>query len=48
MAHPRFRATINGIWCRNETWDHALEIDGKRDEIFLSVSKREVDANGAD
>jgi hypothetical protein len=47
MPASRYRATINGFWCRNETWDDAFNWDGKHDEVFLSVNKKEVDANGA-
>jgi len=46
MAASRYRATINGFWCRNETWDDALNWDGKHDEVFLSINRKEVDANG--
>ncbi|SEA62793.1 hypothetical protein [Nitrosospira multiformis] len=46
MAISRYRATINGFWCRNETWDDAFEWDGKRDEIFISVNTKTADKNG--
>lgn len=42
----RYRAAINGFWCRNESWDDALNWDGKHDEVFLDVNTKVVDANG--
>lgn len=30
-----FVVTINGFSCNSETWDDALERDGKRDEVYL-------------
>jgi hypothetical protein len=46
MSTGRYRATINGFWCRNETWDDALERDGKRDEIYFSVNTKYVGRDG--
>ena len=40
MAHPRYRASINGFWCHNETWDDAFNWDGKHDEVFLDVNTK--------
>jgi hypothetical protein len=47
MANPRYRASINGFWCHNETWDDVFNWDGKHDEVFLSVNTKVLDANGA-
>lgn len=41
-----YRATINGFWCRNETWDDAFNWDGKHDEVFLSVNTKVIDPDG--
>jgi hypothetical protein len=46
MANPRYRASINGFWCHNETWDDVFNWDGKHDEVFLSVNTKVLDANG--
>jgi hypothetical protein len=46
MSTPIYRATINGFWCHNETWDDVFEWDGKRDEVFLDVNTKVVDASG--
>jgi len=37
---PLYRATINGFWCHNETWDDAFNWDGKHDEVFLGVNTK--------
>jgi hypothetical protein len=47
MSGPRYRASINGFWCHNETWDDALNRDGWHDEVFFSVNTKVLDANGA-
>ena len=47
MASSSYRASINGFWCRNETWDDAFNWDGKHDEVFLAVNTKVVDANGS-
>lgn len=31
----RFRVTLTGFTCNRETWDDALERDGRRDEVFF-------------
>jgi hypothetical protein len=41
-----YRVTINGFWCRNETWDDVFNWDGKHDEVFLAVNTKIVDASG--
>jgi hypothetical protein len=45
-VNAKYRVAINGFWCRNETWDDALNWDGKHDEVFLAVNTKVVDANG--
>jgi hypothetical protein len=47
MATPRYRVSINGFWCHNETWDDVFNWDGKHDEVFLSVKAKVADASGA-
>jgi hypothetical protein len=47
MSGPRYRASINGFWCHNETWDDALNRDGWHDEVFFSVNTKVLDTNGA-
>lgn len=42
-----YRVTINGFTCNTETWDHAFEVDGKRDEVFFLTSVKMVNASGA-
>jgi hypothetical protein len=42
----KYRVTINGFWCHNETWDDALNWDGKHDEVFFSVNTKVSDASG--
>lgn len=46
MTASKYRASINGFWCHNETWDDALNWDGKHDEVFLDVNVKLVDSNG--
>lgn len=41
-----YRITVNGIQVHHETWDHAGEADGRRDEIQVSVAAKHLDENG--
>jgi hypothetical protein len=34
----RYRVVVNGFEVHRETIDHALEIDGKKDEVFITTS----------
>jgi hypothetical protein len=43
---PQYRATINGFWCHNETWDDVFNWDGKHDEVFLAVNTKIVSPDG--
>ena len=38
-----YRITLNGFSVGHETWDHALQVDGKRDEIFFTSEVSVVD-----
>jgi len=38
----RYRVTINGFTVHNQTWDHAFEVDGKGDEVFLLADVKTV------
>ena len=42
----RYRVVINGFTVNNPTWDHALEIDGKGDEVYFSVIVQTLDKEG--
>jgi hypothetical protein len=46
MPASRYRASINGFWCHNETWDDVFNWDGKHDEVFLSVNTKVLDPSG--
>lgn len=39
----QYRVTLNGFSVNRETWDHALEVDGKRDEVYLAVTVDDMD-----
>jgi len=41
-----FRIVISGIWCHTQTYDDILQLDGKGDEVFLSVGESIVGSNG--
>jgi hypothetical protein len=41
-----FMVTINGFNVINPTWYHAIEVDGKGDEVYFSVGTKVLDANG--
>ena len=41
-----FRITFLGCRVLNQTWDHALQVDGKGDEIYFNVELRIVDSAG--
>jgi hypothetical protein len=36
-AHATYRVVVVGFTATHTTWDHALEVDGKGDEVFLST-----------
>ena len=42
----RFRVTLNGFFVSHETNDHALEVDGKHDEVYIVADIAEFDATG--
>jgi hypothetical protein len=42
-----FRIVLTGFTVNHETWDHAFQIDGKRDEVYLSNIVRLIDRNAA-
>ncbi|GIE81967.1 hypothetical protein Aph02nite_79170 [Actinoplanes philippinensis] len=46
MTSSVYRVTINGFRCHNETWDDALNWDGKHDEVFIDVNTRVLERNG--
>jgi hypothetical protein len=39
---PQYRVTFEGLKCTRSTWDHALNVDGWRDEIFVDVQSQAV------
>jgi hypothetical protein len=46
MPSGRYRVSVNGFRCGAETWDDALNWDGKHDEVQISTSCKYVDKNG--
>ena len=46
MTSPRYRVTLNGFYCRSETWDDPFQWDGKRDEVFIAVNTKILTAAG--
>ncbi len=40
----KFRVTLNGFAVNQETWDHAFEVDGKRDEVYVRYDTRLVNS----
>jgi hypothetical protein len=47
MTEGRYRVSVNGFWCHNKTWDDALDLDGKDDEVFVEVNTKVADSTGA-
>jgi len=47
MTQATFRITVNGFHVEAETWDDALELDGKRDEVFITVRAQRFRRDGA-
>ncbi len=45
-AKGKYRVTVNGYRVVSETWDHALQVDGKGDEVYLSVGMKVLDKEG--
>jgi hypothetical protein len=46
MNAGRYRVVLNGYKVQNESWDHPLELDGKRDEVFVATKVMVMDAAG--
>lgn len=46
MPKARYRVSINGFRCNQESYDDATQTDGKRDEVFLATSVKTVNKNG--
>lgn len=46
MSVGRYRVSVNGFRVMAETWDDALQWDGKRDEVFISSQVAVVDKSG--
>ena len=42
----RYRLVLEGFTVGSTTWDHALQVDGKGDEVFLSANVMYVDREG--
>lgn len=45
-ASARFRVTLNGFLVGHETADHSLQVDGKRDEVYILAEIAEFNAAG--
>jgi hypothetical protein len=43
----RYRVTVIGFTCHNQTWDHTLEVDGKGDEVYIVNDVRVLNRAGA-
>lgn len=41
----RVRITFTGFNCKEETWDNALQTDGKRDEVYIRFDFSHADKN---
>ena len=46
MPTGTYRVLINGFLVKTETWDNALQTDGKRDEVYLSTAVAKLTADG--
>jgi hypothetical protein len=46
MPKGTYRVLVNGFLVKTETWDNALQTDGKRDEVFLSTSVAKLTTDG--
>jgi hypothetical protein len=46
QGRGRYRIVINGFTVNHETWDHALEVDGKGDEVYFSAIVQTLNKNG--
>jgi hypothetical protein len=47
LRASRYRVTLNGITVQRQTYDHALEIDGKGDEIYVAAYVAVIDTGAA-
>jgi hypothetical protein len=46
-ATGRYRVSLVGFQANHTTWDNALQLDGKGDEVFVSSDVKFLDATGA-
>lgn len=46
QSRAQFQVTINGFTARTATWDHALNVDGWGDEVYVSVPMALKDESG--
>jgi hypothetical protein len=46
VAPGKYRVTITGFKVRQESYDNLLQLDGKRDEVFVTADVRLVDPAG--
>ncbi|MET9230013.1 hypothetical protein [Lentzea sp. NPDC003310] len=42
----RVRVVLTGFRCIKQTWDHAFEVDGKADEVFVQAEMGVLDSTG--
>jgi hypothetical protein len=45
-ASARYRVLVSGFSVKSPTWDHALEVDGKGDEVYVSSTVTRVKPTG--
>lgn len=46
MNQGRYRVVINGFRVMSQTWDHALQVDGKDDEVYIGWHVAKFDKDG--
>ena len=42
-----YEVTLEGFTVNNQTWDHALNVDGWGDEVYVNTDVRVIDQAGA-
>ncbi|MCA2216278.1 hypothetical protein [Jidongwangia harbinensis] len=46
MKRARYQISINGFDVKNQSWDHALQVDGKDDEVFIGWNSKKMRSDG--
>jgi hypothetical protein len=46
MPKGRYLVSVNGFRCNRQSWDDALNWDGKADEVYIAIGRKMVNKTG--